>query len=87
MLRAVSKSRLGLGICWPVGWVKLESHTGNCQRCGYPYLGSAEQCSGPAPALQDYNFNNFLAFAQAAFDAKFGAILAEKILGAISKHL
>ena len=33
----VSKSRLGLRICWPVGWVKLESHIRNCLRCGHPW--------------------------------------------------
>ena len=42
------------------------------------------QYSGPTPARRNHNFNNFLAFAKAAFDAKFGAILAEKILSAIS---
>ena len=42
------------------------------------------QCSGPASARRNHDFNNFLAFAKAAFDAKFGAILAEKILSAIS---
>ena len=38
------------------------------------------QCSGPASARRNHNFNNFLAFAKAAFDANFGAILAEKFL-------
>ena len=46
-------------------------------------LGSAED-SGPAPTLQN---QNFLSFAQAAFDAKFGALLAENILRAITQHL
>ena len=49
----------------------------------WAFLGYAEGNHN----FENRNFNNFLAFAQAAFDAKFGAILAEKILSAISQHL
>ena len=28
---------MGLRICWPEGWVTLETDTGNCLRCGHPW--------------------------------------------------
>ena len=57
------------------------SKTGNCLRYDVGIVGIRwRQCSGPAPALHNHNLNNFLAFAQAAFDAKFGAIWRKKFL-------